>query len=217
MAMRLRYLDMCCDPDALLEFVNGPDGGGIWYSEGENIYLTDRVLDYVKKNGSTQGYVLDSGEEYANFNTPYMVYGGELTSYKDGDSNRRSFSIASFTEYQMIKMESDNFSDWQKTMGYDNWRELLLDKNALVEYSSLSGLSNYMEVPDDQMKVLKESIRDIVINASWQMVYAETEAEFENIWEKMVSDCEGLGAQKLIDWATANIENAIKLRDDALK
>ena len=45
------------------------------------------------------------------------------------------------------------------------------------------------------------------------MVYAEDDAAFEAIWDKMVADCEGLDAQSIIDWRLADIENAKQIRD----
>ena len=62
----------------------------------------------------------------------------------------------------------------------------------------------------NEMKLTMDSIKDTVVNASWQMVYAESEEEFDKIWTKMVSDCKGLGAQELIDWTIKNIENLTK-------
>ena len=42
------------------------------------------------------------------------------------------------------------------------------------------------------------------------MVYAKTDAEFEALWDKMVSDCKASGAQELIDWRLNDIEEAIE-------
>lgn len=49
------------------------------------------------------------------------------------------------------------------------------------------------------------------------MVYAETDEEFDKLWDQMVSDCEGLGAQEVIEWKLADIENAKKVRDSLEK
>ena len=45
------------------------------------------------------------------------------------------------------------------------------------------------------------------------VVQAQTQEEFDSLWENMVSDCEGLGAQDVIDWRLADIENAKEIRD----
>lgn len=44
------------------------------------------------------------------------------------------------------------------------------------------------------MKLTIDALRDVVVNASWKMVYAESDEEFESLWTQMVKDCEDLGA-----------------------
>ena len=63
------------------------------------------------------------------------------------------------------------------------------------------------------MDLTINAIKDVIVSASWKMVYAETDEEFNKIWDQMVEDCMGLGAQDIIDWRLADIENAIKIRD----
>jgi len=58
-----------------------------------------------------------------------------------------------------------------------------------------------------------DAIKDKVTTASWKMIYASSDSEFEQLWNQMVSDCEGLGAQEIIDWRLADIENAKQVRD----
>ena len=65
------------------------------------------------------------------------------------------------------------------------------------------------------MQLTIDALRDIVVTASWQMVYAESDEAFEEIWDKMVSDCEGLGAQDIIDWRLEDLA-AAKEKQDAL-
>ena len=200
----LAFLDILCDPDALKLLVFGPDGGGILYSEGNNMYLTDRFLEYIKENGQMVGYPLDNGETFDYFNTGYLCNAGVETSFEDGKGNKRIYDVMGYSEYQEIAAASDNFDAWKKTMGYNSWRELLADKNALCESSKIADLASYLQ-PDDQMKPLISSLNDVIQNASWKMVYAESDAEFEAAWNEMVSDCEGLGANQVIEWASAII------------
>ena len=61
------------------------------------------------------------------------------------------------------------------------------------------------------MQLILSSLKDIVVTASWNMVYADTDAEFDALWDKMVADCQELNAQSVIDWRLADIENAKKL------
>ena len=64
-------------------------------------------------------------------------------------------------------------------------------------------------------KLVMDALRDVVVTASWQMVYAETDEAFQAIWDQMVADCEGLGAQDIIDWRLEDLA-AAKAKQDAL-
>ncbi|MCM1304935.1 MAG: hypothetical protein NC306_12655 [Butyrivibrio sp.] len=63
------------------------------------------------------------------------------------------------------------------------------------------------------MQLTIDALKTTIVEASWKMVYAESEDDFNAIWDKMVSDCEGLGAQDVIDWRLADIDNAKQVRD----
>ena len=61
-----------------------------------------------------------------------------------------------------------------------------------------------MSTPDDAMQLIVASIKDVVVSSTWKLVYAESEAEFEEIWDQMVEDALALGAQDVIDWFVEN-------------
>ena len=77
----------------------------------------------------------------------------------------------------------------------------------------LDNIQSFESIPDDMTQLMVDSIKDVVTTASWKMVYAENDASFDSLWNQMVSDCEGLGAQDIIDWRLADIENAKSVRD----
>ena len=45
------------------------------------------------------------------------------------------------------------------------------------------------------------------------MIYSESDADFDALWDQMLKDCEGLGAQEIIDWRLADLDNAKSIRD----
>ena len=205
----LDFVDLMSNPTEYFSFYYGGDGDGIWYSEGNNIYLSEEYKEYVKAGNTAGDYYWKSGEKFEYFNTPYIFSTGSRMTYEDGNGNQRQFIVSSFSEFQEITAQSENLDSWRKIMGYNSWQELLADKNGLVAYNEIGETARYQQLPDDKMKLTISSIADKVKEASWKMVYAESEAEFEKIWEQMVSDCEGLGAQEVMDWALKNVEQAV--------
>lgn len=206
----LKLIDMWCDPDAALRILFGPEGD-IWYKDGENAYLTDEYLTWVENNGNYNGFPMSDGTEFAIWNTGLCIGQGVQTTYSDGEGNSRRVNVSNWTESLEITTANENFANWKKTMGYDTWKDLLEDKGAFYSSSEISEYQSYMGTPDDSMQLVIDSLRDVVVTASWKMVYAENDAAFDAIWDQMISDCEGLGAQSVIEWKLADIENAKNL------
>ena len=112
-----------------------------------------------------------------------------------------------------ISTDNDAVRAWQKDTGYDTWMDWLNENNAYADSSALDDIRTFVSIPDDVMQLTIDSIKDVVTTASWKMVYAESDADFDALWDKMVSDCEGLGAEDVISWRLADIENAKAIRD----
>lgn len=210
----LAYLDMLADPDAYLVITSGPEGE-FWTTDGNgNAFLTDAAIEHLNSgHGDFTGFTLSNGETLELWNTPFIVWNGAMSSYKDGEGNARCCYTTVWTETNEISADSENFRNWQKTTGYENWQEWLAAENAYYSSSPLDNVFNFTSLPDDSMQLTIDAIRDKVTTASWKMVYAASDAEFDSLWDQMLKDCEGLGAQTVIDWRCADIENAIAIRD----
>ena len=136
-----------------------------------------------------------------------------MTSYGDGNGNKRIARSNAWEENNQISTDNETFHQWQKTTGYENWKAWLEAENAFYDESPLDYISTFESIPDDTMQLTIDAIKDKVTTASWKMIYASSDSEFEQLWNQMVSDCEGLGAQEIIDWRLDDIENAKQVRD----
>ena len=207
----LKLLDMWCDPDAYLRIQYGPEGD-IWYSEGETVHLTDGFIAWLEAgNANANGYVMSDGTEWALWNTGFCVNQGVAGSYKDSDGDNVPGTPTKWDECLDIITESENYANWQKTTGYSTWKEWITEENAFYVDSPVDEYSAYLTSPSDSMNLIIDSLKNVVVPAGWKMIYAETDKEFDAIWDQMVADCEGLGAQDVIDWKLADIEAAKEL------
>ena len=210
----LNFIDMLADPDAYLWIRSGP-AGEIWDVDENGVAtITDTGIESAKKYGTGGVFTTSSGEEIALWNTPWIVSdGGALTSYTDAEGNPRANMTSTWTEMLEISTDNDAVRAWQKDTGYDTWMDWLNENNAYADSSALDDITTFVSIPDDVMQLTIDSIKDVVTTASWKMVYAESDADFDALWDKMVSDCEGLGAEDIISWRLADIENAKTIRD----
>ncbi len=209
----LKLLDMWCDPVAYLNIISGPEGE-FWYLDGDDAYLTDSNLEYLREYGNGgPGQTFSSGEEGSLWNTAFCLNTGAALPYSDGEGGERVLRLNEWKESQEILTESPILEQWRATTGYNSWSEWLEAEDALCTESSLDNIETFVSLPDDSMQFTVDSIKNTIVNSSWRMVQAESDEEFEQIWDQMVADCEGLGAQDVIDWRLADIENAKSLRD----
>ena len=210
----LNFIDMLADPDAYLWIRSGP-AGEVWDVDENGVAtITEAGIESAKKSGAGGVFTTSSGEEIALWNTPWIVSdGGALTSYTDAEGNPRANMTSTWTEMLEISTDNDAVRAWQKDTGYDTWMDWLNENNAYADSSALDDIRTFVSIPDDTMQLTIDSIKDVVTTASWKMVYAESDADFDALWNQMVSDCEGLGAEDVISWRLADIENAKTIRD----
>lgn len=207
----LAFLDMMCNPDAVTRIKYGPDGD-IWYADGEKAFLTEAAVEWLESgNTSFNGFPMSDGTEWITWNTHAVVSTGNLNSMKDNVGNARSICPEYWNEAVDIALNNEMYKKWQETTGYENWKEWLEEEDAYYGTSAYDDYSYYLSTPDDKMQLILSSLKDIVVTASWNMVYADTDAEFDALWDKMIADCQELNAQSVIDWRLADIENAKKL------
>ena len=213
----LELLNMWVDPYTYFVLNYGPEGDA-WRIDGENMYLTDRFVEYLDANGWSQnGYKYENGEQMTVFNTSFVLNHGEgMLDYKDGNGNYRGRLITSWAEFGKSTREEESFKDWQAHYGADNWVELLESKDALVTESKLFAIDPFLSIASDATQLTLDAIKDVVVSASWNMVYAESEADFDKIWDNMVDDAMALGAQKIIDNRLAEYKTAIDIAETLL-
>ena len=198
------FMDMLADADAYFEIKNGPEGDAVWYLDDDGVcQLQQEYLDnYGKTDTKT---LLEDGEELALWSIPWLIDDNNyLTSYVGPDGENR-------------KVRPEDWKQWKEFTGYDFYVDQVTDAGNYYLTSDLDYITNFASIPDDMMKLTIDAIRDVVVNASWKMVYAESDEDFESLWSQMVQDCNDLGAQDIIDWRLEDLAAAKETRDSLQK
>ena len=210
----LQLLDMWCNPDAVLRMQYGPEGDMWELDESGNAHITDNLALWLKAGGSLEKFPMSDGTAYTKWNTPMCVMTGEKTSYGDGKGGYVYNSVEHWDEVQEILTDNPTFKAWQKTTGYENWKEWLADVGDVYYTESAFGnVDAYLTPLTDSQNLTKSSLKNVVVPAAWKMVYSKDDAEFEEIWDQMVKDCNDLGAKEFLEWRIQDIENAMKLME----
>lgn len=122
----LAYLDMLSDPDAYLVVNSGPDGE-FWASDSEgNAFLTEEGLAWLEGgNASVVDFEMSTGEKIEYWNTPWIIWNGTLSSYGDGEGEKRCCYTSAWKELNEISTNNDLYHQWQDTVGYETWADWL--------------------------------------------------------------------------------------------
>ena len=198
----LRFLDMAADPESARILYNGPQGE-LWdYDENGNLILTEKGTA-LWVNGET---VFVGDQQYTAFNTAWILHPNYL--HADGEC----VNVPSGKLYQDTMNNSDGQKKWAEHYGYPNIRVMIEEKgNVAGKYGEIA--TKFAAAPNDDQNLIIGAAKDIIVNASWKMVYAESDADFEAIWAQAVKDCEELGFRAIYDWRVAELNNGFKIAD----
>lgn len=196
----LALLNMFADPDQCLLIKTGPEGE-LWEFDASGVpVLTEKGTAYFV-NGEQ---VEIKGETFVNFNTPLIVNTGVNTSYG------KQYSAGGWPENLAAANSSETANKWKAFYGVEDLKTLLGEDYGTPDFDE--NVDKFVEAPSDEQQLLFAAAQDIIIAASWKMVYAETEAEFEKIWDDAVAECEALGIKELVEWRRGVLSEALKAK-----
>lgn len=211
----LSFLNILSSTDEYLTIRGGPEGYA-WKADGNKVSLTNAYINFIKD--PKVGMKMPDGTDLVLWNTGFVCGVGEpCSSYKDKDGKSVYANLSDWPEAISVATDNDLANSWKKAIGYNTWTEEITAKGGLVKSGALDDINPFLSTPDNSTKLTMDSLRDVVVSASWKMVYAGSDDEFKQIWEKMVSDCNGLDAKKIIEWRLADVEKAKAARDEIKK
>lgn len=196
----LKFLNLLADEDFLLGLRNGPEGTTWEFGPDGMPHLTDYYFEWVKTGSST--IPMDDGSSWEFWNIGYLLGNGYI-SEKYGTS----ICYANWPEMYEHQYTTPLALDWTEQYGYPYLRALLEDKGweQSIEYE---GFDSFLTPDDDDMIMTKAALKDIIVPGSWQMVFADSEEQFESIWADMKQKCESLGLDDVIAYKAGDIAQA---------
>lgn len=210
----LKLFDVFASPDDYMVFRQGPEGEKWYIGEDGHVYMTEKNIQSVQDGTE---FVFSDGSTYQLWNTAWIVSYGTETSYTDKDGNVLPCVMSAWKQYREITNANPTNLKWSEAIGHATWAEYLDAEGRYYRTSPLQDVSKFCSQPDDMMKLTNDAICDVVVAASWQMVYSESDEAFDALWTQMVSDSKGLGAEEIIQWRLDDLAVAKEKHDALLK
>ena len=207
----LRAVDMMADFDAYFEIWCGPEGDLWEYGDDGLVYPTEFGIKSAL--GEEKTVFASTGEERVLWLDNFIIKRNFTDSYIGPDGPRHARGLAEWPEVKEISNQQDEIVQWRENFGYDTFVEQLKADNAYVLRSPLDNVVSFCPDPDNTMKLTVDAVKDTVVEASWKMVYAKSDEEFEGLWEQMIQDCIDLGAEDIVSWRLDELNKAKETRD----
>ena len=104
-------------------------------------------------------------------------------------------------------------NEWSERFGSSSPFQYLADHNL----TKVVPFVNVNLVPDTtDISVIRTSCGPIVCDASWKMIFAKDQAEFDKLWAKLKTDLDGFGWQQLVTFDKEKYQALIDERAKAL-
>jgi len=103
--------------------------------------------------------------------------------------------------------------DWSAKFGAAEPAEYMKKNNILVVSPNVS-----VSLPSDtaDISVIRGQCEEILEDYSWRMIFAQSEADFDALWNEMVEQMDGLGFQQLVEFDTAKYQIEVDAKNAAL-
>ncbi|NLB41430.1 MAG: hypothetical protein GX815_04085, partial [Clostridiales bacterium] len=198
----LKYVDFMYSIEGVQELYNGAqvstwdigsNGKPVLSEEAWN-YVNDLTLDL------TEGGKWGDGTRVLGFNGISLAFINPETQEPINHQLWESTKEHNITNQTKLQKDWTSVTEYQYTIDYVKGEDLYM------EMPLAKSLINPMT---DEISSAAARIGDIVKENSWKMIFAKDDAEFESLYNDMITKAEGLGLQEVYEssltgWSEAN-------------
>lgn len=199
----LSYIDWYYSYEGLVTVYNGPEGICWNWEDGKRVFTDEFINDY--QNGTD----IPGGGLYTFYS--FCSYPGVTSGFPDenGDGYIDAKMNPGIFGNNTTKLQQS----WQNTYGeYANMEEAQKATGG-KNLTTFSAIFSLIQPAGDEINELQQRIGDILVEASWKMVYATDEVEFEAIWAQAQEDANLLGIDTVVEDAVARWNQAKQLAE----
>ena len=209
----LKFIDMMADADLYFRMYNGTEEMGLWYT-GEDGLVYPTELGFNQSVYPTgEGTFFSTGEKPEVWlDRPVRSFTHSI-SYIGPDGPRRARGMSEWTEIKTARNATEENTQWVERYGYPTFTKMLKATDDYMLTSPLTSVSSFCTPVDEWTQLSLDALRDVMVTGSWKMVYAETDEEFEAIWDQMMKDCKELGGEDIVNARLADLANAKAIKD----
>jgi multiple sugar transport system substrate-binding protein/putative aldouronate transport system substrate-binding protein len=209
----MTIIDWFSSPEGVLTYNYGPRGLCWDYDEDGNTFMTPLGLDAQQDEentiinyGNYNGTYRDGQFQHNNTTWNTMAVNpesarGEVFKYEKWDSTLKNKFVYPIEQ------------SWRDYTGFNSEDEYL-ERNGHISVSIGSQYSQSKR--NNELETTWLQVAQCIVSGTWSAIYAASDAEFDSIVEKMISDAKAYGYDECIEWTLKEAE-ARKEAEDLAK
>ena len=182
----MKFLDWYASPEGCTFQHNGIEGFNYEIVDGKFVLKNDNALmDNLPVPEEYGGAGYSDGNNAINQWIVSAISTNPNTGESYGNTHWSSWKAATATKTK---------NEWTARFGYAEPVDWMKANNALLVSPSVS-----VSLPseDADITVIRNQVGQEVKDASWKMIFAKNDAEFDSMWDTMVSNLDSLGFEQL--------------------
>lgn len=202
----LKYVDFMYSTDGLQMLYNGEEGTTWNMGSDGKPTLTEDGWKYV----NDMNLELPAGGKWGDGTRVLGFNGLSLAFINPKTKEPINYQIWESTKKYNIKNQTKLQQDWTSATGYQYTIDYVKAKNIYTEMPLAKSLITPMT---DEISSTAARIGDIVKANSWKMIFAKNDAEFESLYNDMITKAEGLGLKAVYESSLAGWSKAQTLAE----
>ena len=204
----MQLFDWMASPEGISYMWDGIAGVNYTIEEGTGRYAqTDDSVAYVagKKNLPDEwgGGLYNDGKCQLN---QYIV-----SNMAVNPNNNEPYSM-SYWSTNLEKPKDQRYVDWTEKYGTDTQTEYF-EENGLLK--TVANVNVVLESDTTDIALIRSQCGKEITNASWKMVFAADQAEFDALWENLKETLTGIGWDDLVKFDMEKYQKVIDTRKAA--
>lgn len=203
----MELLDWLASPEGLMAQHDGIEGFNYEKREDGRYYeMNDNALmDNIPVPEEFGGGNYQDGNNAIN---QWIVDASSINPITGEQYSKQYWST--YKEAMMNQMKKD----WAARFGAAEPVEWMRNNNKLIVSPNVS-----VARPNDttEIQVIRSQCMETLNTASWKMIFAETDDEFDALWDDMVTEMDGYGFQELVEFDKAKWQPTFDAKIAAMK
>ena len=126
-------------------------------------------------------------------------------------NNNEPYSMSYWSTY-LEKPKDQRYVDWTEKYGTDTQTEYY-EENGLLK--TVANVNVVLESDTTDIALIRSQCGKEITNASWKMVFAADQAEFDALWENLKETLTGIGWDDLVKFDMEKYQKVIDARKAA--